>query len=120
MPLANVALLLEDDAKRHAHAQPEGHLALDHADHDAEHLDLLAAADPDGAPDPVAHRPRLGVGGAVPEALLASVGAARFVLGTGQPLRLPENAGAKLDLLDLSSAERTAIESGNALALRGP
>jgi hypothetical protein len=39
------------------------------------------------------------------------------VLGTGQPLRLPENAGAKLDLLDISAADRTAIESGNVRAL---
>ena len=54
------------------------------------------------------------------QTLLGTVGAARFVLGTGQPLRLPENAGAKLDLLDLSDADRAAIESGNALALRGP
>jgi predicted TIM-barrel fold metal-dependent hydrolase len=53
------------------------------------------------------------------QTLLATVGAARFVLGTGQPLRLPENAGAKLDLLDLSPADRSAIERGNALALRG-
>jgi hypothetical protein len=53
------------------------------------------------------------------ETLLGTIGAARFVLGTGQPLRLPENAGAKLDLLDLSAADRAAIESGNARALRG-
>ncbi|HEX3274711.1 MAG TPA: hypothetical protein VHR43_07645 [Gemmatimonadales bacterium] len=51
------------------------------------------------------------------QTLLATVGASRFVLGTGQPLRLPENAGAKLDLLDLAAADRTAIESGNAQAL---
>ena len=37
------------------------------------------------------------------QTLLGTVGAARFVLGTGQPLRIPENAGAKLDLLDLSA-----------------
>jgi hypothetical protein len=53
------------------------------------------------------------------QALLDTVGAARFVLGTGQPLRIPENAGAKLDLLDCSAADRMAIESGNASAL-GP
>jgi len=53
------------------------------------------------------------------QALLASVGAARFVLGTGQPLRLPENARAKLDLLDISPGDRSAIERVNALALRG-
>jgi predicted TIM-barrel fold metal-dependent hydrolase len=51
--------------------------------------------------------------------LLATVGAARFVLGTGQPLRLPENAGAKLDLLDLSPDNRAAIEGGNARVLAG-
>jgi predicted TIM-barrel fold metal-dependent hydrolase len=41
------------------------------------------------------------------------------VLGTGQPLRLPENAGAKLDLLDVTPADRAAIENGNARALAG-
>ena len=51
------------------------------------------------------------------QALLETVGPARFVFGTGQPLRLPENAGAKLDLLDLAPAVREAIESGNARAL---
>src|SRR5689334_21158326 len=52
--------------------------------------------------------------------LLGSIGPARFVFGTGQPLRLPENADAKLDLLDLPAADRAAIESGNARALTGP
>lgn len=45
--------------------------------------------------------------------LLATVGADRFVFGTGQPLRLPEASVAKLDLLDLSAGQRQAIESGN-------
>ena len=53
------------------------------------------------------------------QTLLGTVGPDRFVLGTGQPLRIPENAGAKLDLLDLPAADRAAIESGNARALRG-
>jgi predicted TIM-barrel fold metal-dependent hydrolase len=52
------------------------------------------------------------------QALLGTIGAARFVVGTGQPLRIPENAGAKLDLLDCSVADRAAIEGGNAGALR--
>ena len=52
------------------------------------------------------------------QALLGTVGAARFVLGTGQPLRIPENAGAKLDLLECSAADRAAIEGGNADTLR--
>ena len=52
------------------------------------------------------------------QALLGTIGAARFVVGTGQPLRLPENAGAKLDLLDCSATDRAAIEGGNAGALR--
>jgi hypothetical protein len=51
------------------------------------------------------------------QTLLGTVGCERFVLGTGQPLRIPENAAAKLDLLDLAAAERAAIESGNAQAL---
>src|SRR5882762_5967888 len=36
------------------------------------------------------------------ETLLATVGVERFVFGTGQPLRIPENSVAKLDLLDLT------------------
>jgi predicted TIM-barrel fold metal-dependent hydrolase len=52
------------------------------------------------------------------ETLLGTVGPARFVFGTGQPLRLPENALAKLDLLDLAPADRAAIEAGNAAAAR--
>ena len=42
----------------------------------------------------------------------------RFVFGTGQPLRIPENGGAKLDLLDLEPGARAAIESENASLLR--
>lgn len=49
--------------------------------------------------------------------MLATVGVERFVFGTGQPLRLPENGVAKLDLLDLTPAEREAIESANVRAL---
>ena len=51
------------------------------------------------------------------ETLLRTVGIQRFVLGTAQPLRIAENAGAKLDLLDLAPEDRAAIESGNAEAL---
>ena len=54
------------------------------------------------------------------ETLLRTVGPSRFVFGTGQPLRIPENAVAKLDLLDLSPADREAVESGNATRLSGP
>jgi predicted TIM-barrel fold metal-dependent hydrolase len=50
------------------------------------------------------------------ETLLENVGSARFLFGSGQPLRIPENAVAKLDLLDIDTAEREAIESGNAAA----
>jgi len=46
--------------------------------------------------------------------LLDTIGADRFVFGTGQPLRIPENSVAKLDLLDLSPDRRRAIESENA------
>ena len=45
--------------------------------------------------------------------LLDTIGSERFVFGTGQPLRIPENAIAKLDLLGGSGAGRAAIESGN-------
>lgn len=52
------------------------------------------------------------------QTLLGTVGPARFVLGTGQPLRIPENGPAKLDLLECAAAERAAIEGGNADILR--
>lgn len=53
------------------------------------------------------------------ETLLTTIGAARFVFGTGRPLRLPDNALAKLDLLDLAAEDRARIESGNVLGLTG-
>ena len=53
------------------------------------------------------------------ETLLQTVGAERFLFGTGQPLRIPENGVAKLDLLDLDPADREAIESGNAAMAGG-
>jgi uncharacterized protein len=52
------------------------------------------------------------------QTLLGTIGAARFVFGTGQPLRIPENGVAKLDLLDLEPGARAAIESENAGHLR--
>lgn len=51
--------------------------------------------------------------------LVRTIGPDRFVFGTGQPLRLPEAAVAKLDLLDVSPEQRAAIESKNAGAARG-
>lgn len=53
------------------------------------------------------------------ETLLRTIGPERFLFGTGQPLRIPENSVAKLDLLDLTTAHRGAIEAGNAAAARG-
>lgn len=47
------------------------------------------------------------------ELLLRTIGVERFAFGTGMPLRLPENSIAKLDLLDLSSDARAAIEHAN-------
>jgi predicted TIM-barrel fold metal-dependent hydrolase len=52
--------------------------------------------------------------------LLHTIGADRFVFGTGQPLRLPETSVAKLDLLDLQPAQRAAIEVGNVRAILAP
>ena len=46
--------------------------------------------------------------------LVETLGVERFVFGTGQPLRIPENAVAKLDLVDLGAERRAAIESENA------
>lgn len=51
------------------------------------------------------------------ETLLRTVGMERFLFGTGQPLRLPENSVAKLDLLDLTPGQRAALESENAAAI---
>jgi hypothetical protein len=45
--------------------------------------------------------------------LLSTVGAARFTFGTGMPLRIPDGAIAKLDLLQLSAEERERITAGN-------
>ncbi|HVH68488.1 MAG TPA: amidohydrolase family protein [Gemmatimonadales bacterium] len=45
--------------------------------------------------------------------LLDTIGVDRFLFGTGQPLRIPEAGVAKLDLLDLGTERRAAIESGN-------
>jgi len=50
--------------------------------------------------------------------LFATIGEERFLFGTGQPLRLPEAAVAKLDLLDLAPSRRARVESGNATELR--
>jgi len=47
--------------------------------------------------------------------VLGTIGPERFVFGTGQPLRLPETAVAKLDLLQLPAEERERIESRNVL-----
>jgi len=47
--------------------------------------------------------------------LVGTVGVERFVFGTGQPLRLPELAVARLDLLDLTPDERALIEHGTAV-----
>ena len=49
--------------------------------------------------------------------LLETIGSERFVFGTGQPLRLPETSVAKLDLLDLPTERRRAIESENLQAM---
>jgi hypothetical protein len=47
------------------------------------------------------------------ETLLGTIGAARFVFGTGMPLRLPELAAARLDLLDLTPEDRAAVSYRN-------
>ncbi len=51
------------------------------------------------------------------QTLLGTIGPGRFLFGTGQPLRIPETAVARLDLLDISPAHRGLIEAGNARAL---
>lgn len=47
------------------------------------------------------------------ELLLETVGIQRFTFGTGMPLRLAENACAKLDLLNLDTIGREKITAGN-------
>lgn len=51
--------------------------------------------------------------------LLETMGSARFLLGSGQPLRLAETPVARLDLLELDTAQRRAIEADNATSLEG-
>ncbi|HEX9894566.1 MAG TPA: hypothetical protein VGA78_11620 [Gemmatimonadales bacterium] len=45
--------------------------------------------------------------------LLHTVGVERFAFGSGMPMRLPEASVCKLDLLDLTPAERELLDSGN-------
>jgi hypothetical protein len=45
--------------------------------------------------------------------LIGTIGIDRFVLGSGQPLRIPETPVARLDLLDLDAADRARIEHAN-------
>ncbi|HEX9727376.1 MAG TPA: hypothetical protein VGA37_02585 [Gemmatimonadales bacterium] len=45
--------------------------------------------------------------------LIETVGIGRFTFGTGMPLRIPDGAFAKVDLLDLTDADRAAITGGN-------
>jgi hypothetical protein len=47
--------------------------------------------------------------------LIETVGAARFTLGTGMPLRIPDGVIAKLDLLDPSADLRSALTADNLL-----
>lgn len=49
--------------------------------------------------------------------LLATMGCSRFLFGSGQPLRLAETPGARLDLLALSPGDRAAITHDNAAGL---
>jgi predicted TIM-barrel fold metal-dependent hydrolase len=53
------------------------------------------------------------------ETLLRTIGPERFLFGTGQPLRLPENSVAKLDLLDMPPDQRRMIESESVGILSG-
>lgn len=45
--------------------------------------------------------------------LLETIGVERFTLGTGMPLRVPDAALAKIDLLGVSDAERVQLMGGN-------
>ncbi len=52
------------------------------------------------------------------QTLFETVGEERLLFGTGQPLRIPEAAVAKLDLLQIPRERRERIESGNAMEVR--
>lgn len=52
--------------------------------------------------------------------VLDTVGADRFVLGTGMSLRIPDTPFAKLDLLEVAGDVRRGILSGNLLRWLGP
>jgi hypothetical protein len=47
------------------------------------------------------------------QTLVKTIGSERFLFGTGQPLRIPETSVAKLDLMELETSDRAAIESRN-------
>jgi predicted TIM-barrel fold metal-dependent hydrolase len=51
--------------------------------------------------------------------LVRTIGAGRFLFGTGMPLRIPENGPAKLELSECTADELKLIESDNAARLRG-
>lgn len=52
--------------------------------------------------------------------LVRTIGAERFCLGSGMPLRLPETPIARLDLTPLDQAQRDLIEGGNARRWAAP
>ena len=52
--------------------------------------------------------------------LLRTVGVAHFTFGSGMLMRLPENSVAKLDLLELTAADRRRIEEDNLRAFLSP
>lgn len=45
--------------------------------------------------------------------VVETIGIERFVLGTGMPLRIPDTAFARLDLLDLTPERRRQVLAGN-------
>jgi hypothetical protein len=47
------------------------------------------------------------------ELLLNTIGIDRFTLGTGMPLRIPDAAMAKLDLIDINEDDRALLLGGN-------
>lgn len=51
--------------------------------------------------------------------LLETIGSKSFAFGTGAPLRIPESTVAKLDLADLSTGDRAAIEHDNVVRWSG-
>ena len=111
LPAAAVRALIRSD--------PRVRLLVTHADRPfIEEVHFGSTPDEAGA-DLVGHLLDLGSArGSSADAARAPSAPRASCSAPGSRSGIPENAGAKLDLLDCSAADRAAIEGGNAGALR--